>query len=308
MNAIANADCERTRCAFTVIELLVSLAIVALLTALLLPAVQSARESARNASCRNNIRQLALALHNFESAHGSFPVGHDGPDHSLPPGHASDTGVNWLGHMYYTLPYLEQSQIFSQVFDGGRIKVPWYIHPDYDAFQRGALLPVFHCPSQPRSIVQKTLATIHNGTVRILLSPPALSTHYLGSAGQSRYAGRSSGIFHSEDGTRAADISDGMSQTLLLGEVAGNSSFYQPTVTTATHSLFCGGVYTDNLGDQKEAYDIGPAHAFRFRSYHTGIVNVALADGSAKGLRLEIDLKVFHQLGTINDGQVNSED
>lgn len=303
----ATADCARTRRAFTVIELLVTVAIVGVLTALLLPAVQSARESARKTVCRNNIRQLALALHNFESAYGSFPVGHDGPDHSLPPGHASGTGVNWLGHLYYTVPYVEQSQIFSQVFDSGRIKVPWFRHPDHDALQPGSRLPVFYCPSHPQLFAQKTIATIHNGAVRLLLSPPALSTHYLGSAGQSRYAARSSGIFHSEDGTRAADITDGMSQTLLLGEVAGNSSFHQPKVTTATHSLFCGGVYTDNLGDQKEAYDIGPAHAFRFRSYHTGIVNVALADGSAKGLSLDIDLKVFHQLGTINDGQVNSE-
>ena len=98
------------RSAFTLIELLVVIAIIAVLIALLLPAVQSAREAARRVQCVNNLKQIGLALHNYQSSTGGFPLGHtkvqvySGNDYS--------TWVGWSAHALM-LPYLEQSAVYN---------------------------------------------------------------------------------------------------------------------------------------------------------------------------------------------------
>src|SRR5436189_6261098 len=100
------------RYAFTLVELLVVIAIIGVLVALLLPAVQMARESARRMSCQNNLHQQGLALHNHENTYGRFPSGGEGTDFNMnPPGTAFDL------HSTFTrlLPYLEQGSVFGQI-------------------------------------------------------------------------------------------------------------------------------------------------------------------------------------------------
>src|SRR5690242_2608205 len=101
----------QNRFAFTLVELLVVIAIIGVLVALLLPAVQMARESARRMSCQNNLHQMGLALHNHENTNGKFPSGGEGTDWSQnPPGTAFDL------HSTFTriLPYIEQGAAFGQ--------------------------------------------------------------------------------------------------------------------------------------------------------------------------------------------------
>ncbi len=106
---------SRSRRAFTLVELLVVIAIIGILVGLLLPAVQAAREAARRMSCQNNIKQLGLAVHNFESANRKFPPGYLGS-----PGNATYTttptatsGAQFIGHLVYLFPFIEQSSIYQ---------------------------------------------------------------------------------------------------------------------------------------------------------------------------------------------------
>src|SRR6187401_1545370 len=115
------------RAGFTLIELLVVIAIIAILIALLLPAVQQAREAARRTQCKNNLKQLGLALHNYESAFGVFPPGWVASQGlTYPPGGAnSTTGVDGHGSWSWAalvLPYVEQASLFNTLRVGEEIR------------------------------------------------------------------------------------------------------------------------------------------------------------------------------------------
>ena len=119
---------------FTLVELLVVIAIIAMLVSLLLPAVQSARSAARRSGCKNNLRQLGIAMHNYEASFSSFPPGYE-YEHA-PSGNAK--GYSWGFHL---LPFLEQSNVYDR-FD---VKRP--IHDTANVLPREQHLQVFLCPS-----------------------------------------------------------------------------------------------------------------------------------------------------------------
>ena len=104
---------------FTLVELLVVIAIIGILVGLLLPAVQAAREAARRMQCTNNLKQLGLAVHNFESAQRKFPTGYLGSPGGVTYTTAASTayGVQWVGHLVYLFPYMEQNQIYQPFSD-----------------------------------------------------------------------------------------------------------------------------------------------------------------------------------------------
>ena len=106
----------RSQHGFTLVELLVVIAIIGILIALLLPAVQAARESARRTKCTNNLKQLGVAAHNFHSAKNRFPTGFLGSMGS-DPGNLTDTTVQWLGLFAYLLPYFEEATLSDQIND-----------------------------------------------------------------------------------------------------------------------------------------------------------------------------------------------
>ncbi|WP_206028662.1 DUF1559 domain-containing protein [Thalassoroseus pseudoceratinae] len=135
------------RNAFTLIELLVVIAIIAILIALLLPAVQQARESARRTQCKNNLKQLGIAMHNHHDVVGAFPMG--GTNDRAPHGTNTTTsgwGSSW---MVYLLPYIEQDNMFSQMrFTNGQSGWGSNARHNVDV-ARGVTIEGYRCPSSP---------------------------------------------------------------------------------------------------------------------------------------------------------------
>jgi prepilin-type N-terminal cleavage/methylation domain-containing protein len=176
---------------FTLIELLVVIAIIAVLVALLLPAVQQAREAARRSQCKNNLKQIGLALHNYESSMQILPFGVLGTT-----GTASLTNPLHTWHSQI-LPYVEQPALFAAYrFD----------RPHSDPLNQVTVLtkiPVFLCPSHPD----------HNPVSNLWGQ-----NHYAGNAGT--VSGANDGLFYPGSNIRMRDMSDGTSQTLAAAEIA----------------------------------------------------------------------------------------
>src|SRR5215510_13029053 len=107
MNARVSSAASFLRRGFTLVELLVVIAIIGVLVSLLLPAVQSARESARRSQCNNNLRQIGLAIHNFEGAYGTFPAAATRVE--------IDTYMHGPTWWIYTMPYMEQGNTYNQI-------------------------------------------------------------------------------------------------------------------------------------------------------------------------------------------------
>src|SRR5690606_29045010 len=127
---------QQRRQGFTLIELLVVIAIIAVLIALLLPAVQQAREAARRSQCKNNLKQLGLAMHNYLDVHGVFPFGQI--YFTTRPSGATDSRVSWF---WMILPFVEQSAVYSKL----DFTVPTYSSPNSSV--NTTPMPGFYCPS-----------------------------------------------------------------------------------------------------------------------------------------------------------------
>src|SRR5262249_27356891 len=152
---------KRRTSAFTLIELLVVIAIIAILIGLLLPAVQKVREAAARAKCQNNLKQLGLAAHNYESAQGVLPPGYQGckPNVDYPfTGHLAEDTVNapggplahWTGSLAFLLPYYEQDNIYKQLrtmTDKTYHGAWWETNPDWTLAH--SRIPILLCPSDP---------------------------------------------------------------------------------------------------------------------------------------------------------------
>jgi len=142
------------RRAFTLVELLVVIAIIGILIALLLPAVQSAREAARRSQCSNHLKQIGLALHNYESAYGSFPfrMGGTGTGTS----DLTNTNAGQISGWVPLLPFMEQAPLYEQIKAGAGYKPYGPYGGIYGFAPWCATIPGLLCPSDPRSSIKKT--------------------------------------------------------------------------------------------------------------------------------------------------------
>ncbi len=308
--------------AFTLVELLVVIAIIGVLVALLLPAVQSAREAARRSQCQNNVRQLTLGCLNHESALGRLPVGFDtfGDNH--------DVKHTWAA---YSLPYLEAGNLFTQI----DLTIPsWQQFNGASARQWvSTQLDVHMCPSdQPKDIHTGLAAGFaHANYVGNIGTAPWWQAHLAQNRIEEMLPERTRGPFERafterNEGIELRRITDGTSKTALLGEVRQfpgydargllylGSAFYThmhlPNEAAIDDLEWCG----SNNGAGRRVVDeslVNPEApcSTRFsaprgpfqqtsRSQHPGGVHIAFVDGHAEFVSADIDLCPWRALAT----------
>jgi prepilin-type N-terminal cleavage/methylation domain-containing protein len=202
----------RNRRAFTLIELLVVIAIIAILVGLLLPAVQKAREAANLTTCRNNLKQIGLAMHAYHDARGSFPVGYYDP--TLWP--QLDNGPGW-GWGAYLLPYLEQDNLYNQI----NFKLD--VGDPANAIIRTTPLKSFICPSD----ITNPIFTVTDGGSNSWDMAQGSYVACNGNDGVDDFTTppHTGAFMRAIKGFRVADITDGLSNTLFVGDRTARLSY-----------------------------------------------------------------------------------
>ncbi len=286
---------------FTLIELLVVIAIIAILIALLLPAVQQAREAARRTSCKNNLKQLGLGLHNYHDTHGCYPPGYI----YRPGASGNQLGFGWVAMI---LPMLDQANLYNEF----NFNLPIFDAANLTA--REKQIPGLLCPSDPVS--ENNFVEMGSSAERYAMGcyvasfgPPDLD------ATQEKRAG----MFSRNSSTRARDIIDGMSNTLCVGERQngafrngashGNHFEYETTWAGAVRDI---SDPTDDHGHmvlfQSGHVPNSPQSDDRDVSApHIGFAQFLLGDGSVRLIGSSIDFGVYTGLSTISGGEVIGE-
>lgn len=199
---------------FTLIELLVVIAIIAVLIALLLPAVQQAREAARRSQCKNNLKQLGLAMHNYHDTMETFPPGAMGQNlWSADPGSANPT--NRIGWPQMIFPYIDQGPLYNTIapyFDG---KNPGGGTQSWNWPGTKTVIPSMMCPSDTASPKQNTYSSPPLGFQGNYQAVAAgLLAHFNVNNGNSL-----DGMFYAQSRVRMRDLIDGSSNTAMMGEL-----------------------------------------------------------------------------------------
>ena len=320
---------QDNRKAFTLVELLVVITIIALLAALLLPGIQSAREAARNSLCQNNLKQLGLACLNYERVHGGLPPASVFPAYLTNPSSLGDSGR--IGWTWLVLPYLEQSNLADQYhFD----KV-WF-DPSLQPLVT-TRLSVMECPSDPiagnifngsdsdpssnatvnfQAAASDYFATVSlNSNVSQLGWTPRANETYTSVNGQ---VYDYQGALQDDQMTKMSRITDGTSNTIMFSEMSGRPQAYMTgrvlnsNVATKTYG-FGAWAHNNKFTVRTYTYDgqtsPGPcplncSNQFGIYSFHPSGANAVFVDGSVHSISQTVDLFVLFNLVARADGDV----
>lgn len=334
------------RSAFTLVELLVVIAIIGILVALLLPAVQAAREAGRRSSCQNNLKQLALATHNY----------HDSKKNRLPPGAANDMppfgdgGHSWgSSWMVYILPYIEQTALQRWQFNNHS----GYVNGNNIPMINNLTIPVYRCPSSPvpeffnrGGAAASMMVVSYTGIAGSVLNPLGTQTDIYSVAccnGAGSQA-TDNGVFSAGSKNGLHSMTDGTSNTWIIGEQSDHLRDANRQPITAGYTAGCGnsgGLYGWTMGaahgqNQTQAQfgdgrhfnctsvrwlinQTGFANTsstgtnndvgtnFPIMSAHPGGVNCALGDGSNRFFSNSTAAPIIHAFCTKSGGESVSE-
>jgi prepilin-type N-terminal cleavage/methylation domain-containing protein len=329
-----------TRSAFTLIELLVVIAIIAILIGLLLPAVQKVREAAARIKCSNNLKQLGLAVHNYE---GSFQ--------GLPPGivqtsstafipdlveYGTQTGTTWsyANHSFFSvmLPYIEQDNVLKAATAGYNLKQNWNSTANQPV--TAIRIPTFECPSNPSNKI------VNNASSPTFL--PAVSDYWPITRGNNNAAvwtalgmgfpgtNEVNGVLTANARTKFAAITDGLSNTLMIGESSARNEgwaagrMYDPGTATGwgvrgawgqgSNNIVCAGTRgpitpgaappgkVSTAAHLTGALTVNAWNQGELYAFHTGVCMVVMGDGSVKSVRSTIDMTTMLRLAARGDG------
>ena len=312
-----------SRRGLTLVELIVVTGVIALLLALLFPAVQASREGARRTQCRSNMKQLGLALHGYEATHRVFPPG----------------SINGLSPHIFLLPFLERNDLYAKI----EFNTPWPFPRPWVETIRLVEVPAFQCPSDPAVHVEGTLG----------------GTNYAANRGtrQANDPVRDGNGFFRDvhftlDGApgckclRPADVTDGLSQTAAMAEVLktldgshqrkrvvhrstrhygqeeteafiqecrdipatrrpSGWGYFPDWTVPGLETTGYNHVVTPNSGNCLNQTNI-PSGIFTPASEHAGGVNLLLADGTVRFVSENIDRTLWRALGTTSGGEVET--
>ena len=261
--------------------------IIGILIALLLPAVQSAREAARRLQCTNHLKQIALAFHNYHTAFGVLPDGgKDKPGSNNCNGCCNaDNRGDW-NFLYQIMPYIEQENLYNESSASTIYRTP---------------VAVYYCPTRRRP----TRYPNDSGTAR---------SDYAGCTGDKLKPANGAVVTRVCDpAVGFAEIRDGTSNTLLLGEKQQNPDYFGRSGGDNEPYVNAGAAYSGDVDQFRNAryppasdsdYPTEPPTLWvqRFGSSHAGMFNGALADGSVRSFSFSIDLETFRRLCVRNDG------
>jgi prepilin-type N-terminal cleavage/methylation domain-containing protein/prepilin-type processing-associated H-X9-DG protein len=332
---------SRNRRGFTLIELLVVIAIIAILIGLLLPAVQKVREAAARMKCTNNLKQIALACHNYEGTYGSLPPGTVNtsstayiPDLTE---YGTQTGTTWsyANHSFLSvmLPYIEQANVLTAAVGGYNYKLHWDHANNQPA--TSVRIPTYECPSVPS---EHLITPIPTGWTKA----PAVGDYWPITRGNNNTAvwtqlgmtmpvGDSlKGVLSDNARTRFTAISDGLSNTLMIGESGARhegwsagkkyADISNPTSWgirgawgQGTSNIVCAGTQgpltpgatpskVSTAAHVATAITVNGWNQGELYGFHSGVCNVALGDGSVRSLRSSISMTTLQKLAARGDG------
>ncbi len=304
----------RTARGFTLVELLVVIAIIGSLVALLLPAIQAAREAARRSSCSSNLKQIGLAVQMHHNAQGKYPMGRDRFD---------QYGLSWA---FRILPYLEQSSVYQAYVKAQRVDA------DVNIPAMRTPIDVYACPSRRTAAADRDFD--NNDAPPVVRSAATLGDYaacagidYMNGTAQSSNSKDNglqvdtrpdlaeSGAIFSFSQTKEKYVTDGLSNTLVIGE---KHKPEQPEVDNPEMLDYEKGDNAILAGDSPRTIFAGTATGIatgpddrsniKFGSEHNGITQFVFLDGRVRPLKNDIDYKVLNMLGAIGDEQTIPDD
>jgi len=333
---------SRPRRGFTLIELLVVIAIIAVLIALLLPAVQAAREAARRSQCVNNLKQLGLAISNYESSIGSLPIGTFGT-------HTSDTdqgpcsSFRAYNVFEYILPYMEQAPIYNSI----NFSTQYGYKSEFNVTAFSNIITSYLCPSDlPNTPNAPGFVPTPQGSYAMVVGVTESMSFYTSKTDPNCGSITPDGVFGNNWNYLLRDVTDGLSNTAFFGEASRfrnePSSYVSPwTYTGLRTSTIPASAPVDirplgyayvvpQINAQAQSYAAIPAvynpqtvadlqnwwqmplaatyGQYGFRSQHPGGANFVFGDGSVRFLKQTINPVTYRAVGTRAGGEVISSD
>ena len=296
------------RLGFTLVELLVVITIIALLIALLLPAVQAAREAARRIQCRNHLKQMGVAMHNYAATWSEF----------FPPGNTGAVGRWKPGLFTLLLPYLEQQPLYDQLDITGNTDT------FDDETHKYTVVPPYVCPAWPYPAVYRNQSiTAMNGAITTYqgvagayptVAPYVSTVTTYGNCGNIP----ANGMFGWGFARAMSDVHDGLSNTLAMGEFVhldASGTFAKPPgnirgwMLGSSYAMGAFGSkvleYAPNARLSRAADGI-PFNWLPMGSFHSGGMNVLWGDGRVDFFSQTVSLDLYQKLGTVAGGEAVS--
>ncbi|MEW4455705.1 DUF1559 domain-containing protein [Bremerella sp. JC817] len=324
--SLRNQKTAGDRHGFTLVELLVVIAIIGVLIALLLPAVQQAREAARRMSCSNNMKQIGLAMHNYHDTFNVFPPGLVDTDPAFIDGNSQTAAqnANGLAWSALILPFVEQNALYDSVqTQTGNFGHHW-MDKNHDGSANDPIdaskiaINAYACPSDPLPMINNK----RGGYAKC---------NYKGNAG-TYAANDKKGVFWTSSEIHMRDITDGTTNTILVAESGGKEDSASQlncggSVCNFKAGIWIGGRYVGNaaswhsgvyghdvlsFGGGSATYLIGRSsanwgHDWINNSTHPGGIMISMSDASVRFLPETIDINIYRRISDRSDGQVVGE-
>ena len=310
---------QYNRWGYTLVELLVVIAIIGTLVALLLPAVQAAREAARRMKCQNNLKQIALGLHNYENNFKTLP--HGSPDCCV------NNGDTWAVMLF---PFIELKTVYDAMDHNGNLRNT----PVNRQVAQSVKMPVFVCPTDPdanRPVMQR-FPRDNPDPAHALWYPASMGPTHMGQCpfcpagdtpSEQNYccqgwsygtngnpalgipAGAFAGMFgRSRRSLRLAEVTDGLSTTFMAGETIPKHCTFMG-VFSLNFCVSGTSIPINTMEDDSRSYP-NAFNWFRtcgYKSFHPNGANFAMGDGSVRFIRTQIDYRIYNHLGTRAGGE-----